>query len=214
MRRFYDISMPIYQGMLSWPSDPDVFITPFKEIAAGKSSNVSAITMGTHSGTHLDPPVHFFPDGATVDTLSFDAMIGEATVVALEVEKEIGRDVLEELELNGVERILFKTKNSLFIRSETFKKDFVHLTKDGAQYLADIGVKLVGIDYLSIDGYGDKEAPVHNIFLSRGIVILESIDLSAVEPGRYQLICLPLRIVKGNGGPARVVLIKGSDLQS
>jgi len=208
MRTFYDISMPIYQGMLSWPSDPDVTIIPFKEIAAGKSSNVSAINMGSHSGTHLDPPVHFFPGGATVDTLSFDAMLGEAVVVALDVEKEIGRAELEALNLNGVERILFKTRNSELIRAETFNKGFIHLTKAGAQYLAKSGVKLVGIDYLSIDGYGDKEAPVHHTLLSQNIVILESIDLSAVEPDRYQLICLPLRLAKGNGGPARAVLIK------
>lgn len=208
MRSFYDISMPIYQGMLSWPTDPDVTITPFKEIAGGKSSNVSAINMGSHSGTHLDPPVHFFPDGATVDTLSFDSMIGEASVFSLDVEKEIGREALEALDLKNVERVLLKTRNSRLLRSETFSKDFVHLTKAGAQYLADIGTKLVGIDYLSIDGYGDKEAPVHHTLLSRGIVILESINLSAVEPGSYQLVCLPLRIAEGNGGPARAVLFQ------
>lgn len=210
MRKFYDISVPIQNDMLAWPTDPRVRIKVFKDQASGKSSNVSALEIGTHTGTHIDPPAHFISGGVTVDELPLSILIGPVRVLGLEADDGIGRDSLEQMDLEGVSRVLLKTKNSEKFRSDVFNKNFIYLTKEGAEYLVERNIRLVGIDYLSIDAYGDRQAPAHHILLANGVVILENIDLSSVGPGDYDLVCLPLRISDGDGAPARAVLVKDS----
>jgi arylformamidase len=210
MRRIYDISMGIKNGMLTYPGDPGVSLTREKEIGKNSSANLSMYCLGSHTGTHLDPPFHFFPDGGTAESLPLDSLIGPAVVVEApnEIGDEIGRDFLIGAGLGSAERVLLKTKNSAFSQDPVFREDFAHLTPDGAEYLAELGVKLVGIDYLSIEKYHSKEHAVHKTFLGTGILILEGLDLSNVEPGEYTFVCLPLKVIGGDGAPARAVLIK------
>ncbi len=208
MRDFIDISMPIYNGMLSWPTDPKVDVRAFKDQSTGKASNVSTLNIGTHTGTHIDPPVHFISGGKTLDDISLDILIGLARVLELNVEKKIGAEDLKKHDLSGIKRVLFKTNNSHLYKLEEFTRDFIYLAKDGAEYLIEQGVGLIGIDYLSIDEYGNKDAPAHHILLGGDVTIIEGINLSQVSAGEYELICLPLRVSEGNGGPARAVLLR------
>jgi len=208
MRDFIDISMPINNSMLSWPTDPKVDVSAFKDQSSGKASNVSTLNIGTHTGTHIDPPVHFLSGGKTLDDISLDILIGPTRVVELDVDRKITAADLKYHDLSDVKRVLFKTKNSRLYKSREFVKDFIYLAKDGAEYLVEQGIVLVGIDYLSIDEYGNKEAPAHHVLLEGNVVIVESIDLTLVTAGEYELICLPLRISRGNGGPARAVLLR------
>jgi arylformamidase len=207
LRRIYDISMGIKNGMLTYPGDPGVSLERVKEIGKGSSANLSMYCIGSHTGTHLDPPFHFFPDGETAESLPLDSLIGPAVVVESPVD-EIGRDFLAGAGLGKAERVLLKTRNSAFAQDPAFREDFAHLTPDGAEYLAELGVKLVGIDYLSIEKFHSKEHAVHKTFLGKGILILEGLDLSNVEPGEYTFMCLPLKVIGGDGAPARAVLIK------
>jgi len=208
VRDYIDISIPIHNGMLSWPTDPKVEILSFKDQSSGKASNVSTLSMGTHTGTHIDPPVHFLSGGDTLDDISLNVLIGPAKVVELDVDRKITAADIMVHDLTGVKRILFKTKNSRLYESGEFVKEFVYLSKDGAEYLVEQEVRLVGIDYLSIDEYGNKDAPAHHVLLEGNVTIIESIDLSLATAGEYELVCLPLRVRKGNGGPARAVLFR------
>ncbi len=207
MRKIYDISMGIKNGMLTYPGDPGVEITREKTIGAGSSANISRYCMGSHTGTHIDPPFHFFPDGKAADLLPLDALVGPARVVEAPV-SEIDGNFLSGAGVEGAVRVLFKTGNSSFCEDPVFRKDFARLAPDGAEFLKRAGVKLVGIDYLSIEKFHSVDHAVHRLFLGGGIVIVEGLNLSDVAPGDYTLACLPLKIIGGDGAPARAVLIK------
>ena len=207
MRKIYDISMGIKNGMLTYPGDPGVEITREKIIGADSSANISSHCMGSHTGTHIDPPFHFFPDGKTADLLPLDVLMGTARVIETPG-SEIDRNFLSGAGVEGAVRVLLKTANSRFCEEPDFHKDFTHLTIDGAEYLAGLGVRLVGIDYLSIEKFHSADHAVHRLFLGSGIVIVEGLNLSDVAPGDYTLACLPLKIIGGDGAPARAVLIK------
>ncbi len=210
MRKIFDISMGIKNGMLTYPGDPGVEITREKIIGAGRPAsvaNISAYCMGSHTGTHIDPPFHFFPDGKTADLLPLDALIGHARVIEAQSD-EIDGNFLSGAGVEGAVRVLFKTGNSRFCEEPDFHNDFAHLTPDGAEFLKEQGVKLVGIDYLSIEKFHSEDHAVHRLFLGSGIVIVEGLNLSDVEPGDYTLACLPLKVIGGDGAPARAVLIK------
>jgi arylformamidase len=206
-----DISLGIHPKMLTWPSDPGVSIEAASSIAAGKAANVSKLTCGTHTGTHIDPPLHFLQDGAPIDQIPLDALIGPAVVADLtSVRSDIGPDELESLDLGpGVERLLFHTRNSEFWREESpaFTEDYVAVTADGAAWLVEHGIRLVGIDYLSVERRGTPGHPTHMTLLGAGVVIVEGMNLDGVAAGDYTLLCLPLRIVDGDGGPARALLL-------
>ena len=206
MSRIYDISLPIHEAMIVWPTDPRVSIV--RDPTKGKASTISRLEMGSHTGTHVDAPSHFIRGGGSVDQIALDILIGPARIFALDARGPINSEVLERLDLGGVSRVLFKTGNSDLYKTGAFEPDFIYLTADGADMLIGKGVRLIGIDYLSIDEYGNREAPAHHRLLTEKVVILESIDLSGVEPGDYDLICLPLRLAGGDGAPARAVLIK------
>ncbi len=203
---FHDVTLPIVNSLITWPGDPPVVIRKASSISLDNACNVAELSFGSHTGTHIDAPYHFKENGATVDQIPLRYLIGRASVFAVNTEEKIGRDAVASLNLAGVERILFKTKNSPYWNLPEFRKDFVYITKEAAQYLVDCRIKLVGIDYLSVDKFGNERADTHHVFLSNGVVIIEGLDLRRVEPGDYELIALPLRIQGGDGSPARVVL--------
>lgn len=191
--------MVVYEG------DPDVRLARARAIADGATANVSRLDFGVHTGTHVDAPAHFIEGAAGADELPLDALIGDAFVVdATGVEGVLDEAALRGLELpESADRLIFKTRNSGLWELDEFSHDFVSLTGDGARHLLGRGVRLVGIDYLSI---GDEEAHVE--LLCAGVVPLEGLDLRGVEPGPYRLVCLPLRLVGSDGAPARAVLIR------
>jgi arylformamidase len=206
-----DISLGVGPQMLTWPGDPAVSVEATKRIARGDSSNVSELRLGSHTGTHIDPPFHFLDDGIGVDALALDALCGPATVVDLTaVQGSVGAEELAALGLPpSVERVILRTTNShLWSRpAAEFPDRYVALNPSGAEWVVDRGIRLVGIDFLSIEERGSPEHPVHRTLLAGGTVILEGLDLSAAPPGRYELLCLPLKVLGGDGGPARAALI-------
>lgn len=204
--RYLDVSVPLALGMPSYPGNPEFVIEPVKRIADGASSNVSKLTLGTHTGTHVDAPRHFFDDGAGADALRLDVLIGRAIVVELPRGGAIAADTLADAGVDGQERVLLKTPNSRLWASGAFHRDYAYLSEDGAAYLADRGTRLVGVDYLSVEQFKKPGAPAHRVLLSRSIVIIEGLNLSDASPGEYEMYCLPLRIAGADGAPARVVL--------
>ena len=200
-----DITVPIRDGMVVYDGDPPVHLERVKSIAAGDVANLSRLDFGVHSGTHIDAPIHFIDGGAAAETLPLERLLGAAHVIdATAVEGVLDESALARLELPaGIERVLFKTRNSRLWERDEFSHEFVHLTGSGARYLVDRGVRLVGLDYLSI---GDPDA--HRALLGAGVVAVEGLDLRQVEPGSYRLVCLPLKIVGSDGAPARAVLMK------
>lgn len=210
MRRFIDVTLAIGPEMLTWPGDPPVAVDPAKRLARGDASNVSDLRMGSHTGTHVDPPFHFIGGGTTVDRLAIDALVGPAMVADLTwVERRIGPDELDKLGLpEGTERLLMRTRNSeLWTRDRIeFPDDYVCMTVEGARWVAERGLRLLGTDFLSIEQRGAPGHPVHVTLLRAGVVILEGLALFGVEPGSYDLTCLPLKILGGDGAPARAVL--------
>jgi arylformamidase len=204
-----DISVPIHPAMHVWPGDPPVAIERVSSMADGAHDNVSRVDFGVHAGTHVDAPVHFIADGVGVDRVPLDALIGPALVVdATHLDRHLDAAVLDALGIPpGTDRVLFKTTNSELWPSAGFETDFVGVTEDGARWLVERGVRLVGIDYLSIAPYGDS-VPTHRVLLGAGVTILEGTDLRGVEPGAYDLLCAPLRIVDADGAPARAFLVR------
>jgi arylformamidase len=211
MGRIVDVSLPIGPELLTWPGDPAVEVRPASRIGDGDPANVSELRLGTHTGTHVDPPVHFIDGADAIDAVALDALFGEAVVADLTAVDAIGPPELEALGLpDGIERLLCKTRNSeLWARPDpTFPDDYVAVTPDGARWCVDRGLRLVGVDFLSVERDGPPDFPVHHTLLESGVLIVEGLDLSAVEPGTYTFACLPLRIAGGDGGPARAALIE------
>jgi len=208
MPSIYDISIPIVNGGVVYPGNPEILIEAQQEIAKGGSSNVSSLTFGSHTGTHVDAPKHFFDSGATVDTLSLDVLMGPAVLICVEDDvMAVGAEQLKMHELKGHTRILIKTRNSSFIRGDTFRKDYAFLAPDGAEYLISLGVKLVGIDYFSVEQFHSGHHRTHRLLLERGVIIVEGLDLSGPPLGPYELRVLPLRLAGLDGAPARAVLL-------
>lgn len=212
MTRLIDVSLEVGPDLLVWPGNPGVTITPTSRLSRGDTSNVSEIRLGSHTGTHVDPPFHFLDDGATAEALPLDVMMGEATVADLRgTAGPIGPDELAGLSLNGeVTRLLLRTDNSAIWAADprAFPDDYVCLSPDGARWVVDNGIRLIGIDFLSIEVRGAPGHPTHRTLLEAGVVILEGLDLSGVAPGGYTLICFPLKIAGGDGAPTRAVLLE------
>jgi arylformamidase len=206
--RIYDISVPIRSGGLVYPGNPEIDIALQQAVAKGASDNVSTIRFGSHTGTHVDASRHFFDDGQPVDKIPLDRLIGPALLVSFGDEVlSVGAAELRAHDLKGHKRILLRTRNSAFLSRMDFVKNYTYLAPDGAQFLVDKGVELVGIDYLSIEQFHSGHHRTHRTLLERSVVIVEGLDLSVPAPGEYQLICLPLRIEGCDGAPARAVLI-------
>jgi arylformamidase len=207
--RILDISVPIVNGGLVYPGNPEIRVEPHSELRRGASSNLSRLSLGSHTGTHVDAPRHFFDTGDAVDRLPLEVLIGAARVIAFgEDVMSVTADLLRPQHLAGAERVLIRTRNSTFVREREFRKDFTFIAPDGAEHLVDAGVKLVGVDYLSVEQFRSGHHRTHRTLLERGVVIVEGLDLSGVEPGPYELCCLPLRLEGLDGAPARAVLIQ------
>lgn len=204
--RFLDISVPLAAGMPAYPGNPEFELQPVKRIAEGATSNVSRLVLGTHTGTHVDAPRHFFDDGAGADGLPLDLLIGRARVVQLARRGGITADDLAPVGLREDLRVLFKTPNSALWSGAPFREDYTYLSEGAARVLVEQGVKVVGVDYLSVEQFKKPGAPAHRALLSQGVVIVEGLNLSEAEPGMYEMYCLPLRVAGGDGAPARVVL--------
>ena len=207
----YDVSVPIGDRIPTYPGDPEIQIQDWRSLSAGDAANVSFLHFGAHTGTHVDAPAHFIEGAARVESLPLDVLIGEAVVIEVPRErKSIDLDLVRAQCKSGITRVLFKTRNSDLwsAHAAQFQPDYIYLELDAAKELVQLGVRLVGIDYLSIEQFGQKHHPTHLALLSHGVVILEGLNLSSVPPGKYELICLPLRISggKGDGAPARAVL--------
>jgi len=198
-----------------WPGDPKLSMRLASSIAKGGVANVTRVEMGAHTGTHMDAPFHFLANGPTVDRLPLDILIGTCRVFDLtNLTGHITRAVLENCDLSGVTRALFKTRNSLRWANDDheFDKEFVAIAADAAQLLVEHGVKLVGVDYLSVEAFGSKEHPVHSTLLGANVVIIEGLNLAGASAGDYELIALPIKLKGADGAPARVVLRGGVDL--
>lgn len=206
----YDVTVPLSNELPTYPGDPGIEIRDWITLANGDPANVSVLNFGAHTGTHVDAPAHFIEGAKKVESLELDVLIGEAEVIAVpEDHRVIDEEFVTANCPPGTRRILFKTRNSEFWNEPTpqFHTDFTYLDLRAAQVLVERGVKLIGIDYLSIEKF-ESDNETHRALLSRGVVILEGLNLGEVPAGSYELICLPLRLRsdKGDGAPARVVL--------
>jgi arylformamidase len=211
MSRFVDISLPVGSDLLTWPGDPGIRIDRAKSIDRGDPANVSELHLGSHTGTHVDPPVHFIPGQPGVDRVDLDVFFGPAAVADLRHARAIGPDELDALDLpEGTQRLLCRTRNSeLWSRLPVaFPDDYVAVTRAGARWLVERGLRLVGVDFLSVEKDGPPDFPVHRTLLGGGVIIVEGLNLSGVEAGVHTLACFPLRIRDGDGSPARAVLIE------
>ncbi len=205
MPQIFDITMPLAPGMLTYPGNPPFEWEEYRSIGRGDSSNNSRFSMGSHVGTHVDAPRHYVRDGAGVESLDPDILLGPCRVFRVE-QKSLDAAVLSALDLRGVRRALFATPSSRELSDARFNPDFAHVTEDGAEMLVEAGVRLVGVDYLSVDRYKAPGHPAHHTLLGAGVIVVEGVDLSRVEPGDYELICCPLLIPGAEAAPARVFL--------
>jgi arylformamidase len=210
LKRIIDITVEISENMVVWEGDPGVRIRQVLKIKNGDSYNLTRLDLGVHNGSHVDAPLHFLEDGKSIVQFPLSQMVGPVQVV--EINKSIDLITADVLKNAGIhpetKRLLFKTRNSDYWRGQDliFQKDYCGVTTDGAQFLAALDLQLVGIDYLSISPLIDLEEP-HRILMRRGVIILESVNLTEVNPGFYDLYCLPLKLVGCEGAPARVILI-------
>ena len=202
-----DVSVTVRHGMPHWPGNPPIVLERSMELGRGDDCNLSHLAMGVHSGTHIDGPVHFVHEAAGVDEMPLTATMGAARVIEITHPTEITPEELSGHAIQAGERVLFRTLNSPRCwQSEEFVEDFVYLSEQAAAYLAQTGVRAVGIDYLSVGGYRADGAKIHRLLLDAGIWIIEGLDLSAVQAGSYEMICLPVKLHGSDGAPARAIL--------
>lgn len=206
----YDVSVPLRPDMPTYAGEPGPKLEHLKRIASGDSANVTALSLGSHTGTHVDAPHHFIDGRSTVEAMSPEALVGPVQVIELTERRHVSAADLQAASIPpGARRLLVKTPNSSFWNDDEFHTDFVGITSDAAAWLVDRGYFLVGIDYLSIEQFGSPGHEVHKTLLGAGVVIVEGLDLRAVRPGAYTIACGPLKVVGADGAPARVFLWDG-----
>lgn len=207
-KKIYDISVAISTLLPVWPGDRPIELELTSSIRNGAPCNVTEIRMCSHAGTHIDAPSHFSDDGETIDQLPLERVVGPCVVIECGATTLIEKSDIAEHQLRGVTRVLLKTTNSALWNNGAaeFAKGFISLGFTAAEYLIGQGVKLVGIDYLSIEEYSSADNPVHKLLLNNDVTILEGIDLSEITAGQYELLCLPLRLSGCDGAPVRAVL--------
>jgi arylformamidase len=203
--KIYDISLSLSSNTVRWVTAQPFELIERKRMRRGDGNNSSSIHTSLHAGTHVDAPFHFVPDGSTIESLPLELFIGPARVCELSEVSQITAADVNRLEIRGEKRVLFKTRNSSLLHKPEYDASFVAFSVDGAKALVDLGVQLVGLDYLSV-ARADEQVPVHRAFLDPGLVLLEGIDLSAVPPGRYELIAPPIKVAGADGAPCRAVL--------
>jgi arylformamidase len=201
-----DVTHRLSPALPTYPGNAPFELLPVKRLAAGDSANVSVMRLGTHAGTHVDAPRHFFDQGIGVDQLPLDLLVGRARVVHVPVRRGIGPDDLTGLLLEGERRVLLRTGNNALWETSTFDPDYAFLTEEGARDLVDHRIEVVGVDYLSVEQFKRPGAPAHHVLLGAGAVVIEGLDLRRVEAGVYEMFCLPLPVAGGDGAPARVIL--------
>ena len=206
-----DVSVGLHDGMVHWPDNPPVQINFVMNINGGDVCNLTKMSMGVHTGTHMDAPLHFFKDGKSIDTMPLSATLGRARVIEIGDTESIKPAELEQHNIQRGERILFKTINSTrYWQPYTFVKEFVYISQEAAQYLAKLQIQTVGVDYLSVGGFFKDGPETHHALLGAGIWIIEGLNLAAVQAGEYDLICLPIKMMGSEGAPARAILKKYS----
>lgn len=208
--KIIDISIPLSPKSPVWPGDAPVVLDRYRELMKGDASNDSRLACSVHSGTHVDAPLHFIENGVTIEQLPLDILTGPARVVELLEVNVITPELIEAQKLAPeTKRLLFKTTNSDLWDDpgHEFNPDFVALSPESADWIVARGIKLVGIDYLSIQMFNDTEPLTHSILLEAGVIILEGLDLRKASPGNYNLICLPIKLAGCEGAPARAILI-------
>ena len=204
--KIFDVTVPISKDMPVYPGDPAVKIERKATIDKKEAKyNLSRYSFSSHVGTHVDAPFHFIADGQTVDQLPLEILIGRTRVVEVTAPR-IDEAALKEFRFTADARVLFKTRNSYLWSQPRFVEDYVYITPGAARALVNEGIKLVGIDYLSVEQYGSNTFETHLTLLRAGTLIIEGLDLREVEPGDYEMICLPMKIQGGDGSPARVIL--------
>ena len=202
-----DISVSLHNAMVHWPGDPGVRIERVLDLEHGDNHTLSQISMGSHTGTHIDAPLHFVRKGVGIDKMPLDITMGQARVIEIHDPESIKAEELVHHRIRRGERVLFKTRNSSYVwQTDEFVEDFVFLTQEAARFLAKCQVRLVGIDYLSVGGFKRDDSYVHQVLLGTGIWIIEGLNLSSVGAGRFDLICLPIKLERGDGAPARAVI--------
>jgi len=204
--KFIDVTVPLDDTLPNYPGNTPFSLEPIKRLARGDSSNVSSLHMSAHSGTHVDAPRHFFDQGSGTEALPLEMLVGRTRVIEVKSRKGIGPAELSAVDLTEDVRLLIKTSNSRLWGTAEFNRDYVSVTEAGARHLIDHGIKVVGVDYLSVEEFKKPGAPAHHVLLGGGTIVIEGLNLLEVQPGVYEMICLPLRIVGADGAPARVVL--------
>jgi arylformamidase len=203
----FDATLALVPDMATWPGEPGPDRVLIKSLAGGDPANVSKLTLGVHTGTHVDAPVHFFAGAAGIDQVPLNALVGPGLVIDAGEVTAITAAVLEALHIPaGTERVLFRTRNSAFIEDPVFHKDATYIAPDGAEWLVRRGLRLVGIDYLSVEKFDAAEPLTHRALLGAGIAIVEGANLLDVPAGPYTIMALPLKLVGSDGAPARLVL--------
>lgn len=203
--QYYDISLNLSSETVRWVTSQPFELVERRRMSRGDHNNSSGVNMSVHAGTHLDAPFHFVPNGTTIDSLPLDLFIGPAVVHAVEADGYIKAEHVAQVDLGDVPRVLFKTRNSQLLKKSTYDPGFVAFSVDAAEALVARGVRLVGLDYLSV-AHADEQIPVHRAFLDHGVALLEGVDLSEIKPGRYELLCFPVRLRGSDGAPCRAVL--------
>jgi arylformamidase len=207
VKPWIDISVTIRPGMVRWPGDPEIRKDPFRDMERGDVCNVSSLAFGSHTGTHMDAPLHFIRNGRTLDKMPLDATIGPCRVIEIKDSESVKVAELENQRIKAGERILFKTRNSRRSwKKDNFDEDFVYISKEAAAFLAMAKIRTVGIDYLSVGGFRKDGVETHHALLGAGIWIIEGLNLAKIEPGKYELNCLPIKILGSDGAPARALL--------
>jgi arylformamidase len=207
IKNWIDVSVPLHTGMVHWPTDPSVRIERIADMDQGAICNVSKVEMCAHAGTHMDGLNHFIKDGAPLDTVPFDAVIGPCRIIEMKDTDSVKTEELKKHNLRKGERILLKTRNS---KRQWWDKDFdtrfIHISKDAAQHMVERDIRTSGIDYLSVGGYERDGVECHQVLLGAGVWIIEGLNLTKVRPGKYDLVCLPVKIRNSDGAPARAIL--------
>jgi arylformamidase len=203
--KLYDISLTLSPQSVRWVTAQPLELIERKRMRRGDSNNSSSVHTSVHAGTHVDAPFHFVPDGMTIESLPLEIFIGPARVCAVDAGSHITGQDVERAQLAGETRVLFKTRNSNLLKKGEYDATFAPFSVDAAEALVKLGVKLVGLDYLSAAA-ADEQVPVHRAFLDHGVILLEGVELSEVPPGRYELFCPPVKLAGSDGAPCRAVL--------
>jgi arylformamidase len=202
---YHDISLNLSAETARWINSAPYELAERRRTSKGDSANTSAVNMSVHAGTHLDAPFHFIDGGMTIDEMPVEAFVGPVLVHEVDADRYITREHVEAIPLQGDTKVLFKTRNSKLLHEADYVADFAAFSVEAAEALVSRGMRLVGLDYLSV-AHADNQVPVHRAFLDHGVVLLEGIDLSEIEPGRYELMALPIRLRGADGSPCRAVL--------